>query len=109
MFHSVTLVKALKVIVERGVSRLDELGQRRAGEVAVLVVHCLDPRAVYREQLAAEQVQIAAQQHEPAEHLAEGMAVVAAEVSDGLEVRLQVTQQPDHLDVAVRFGLQSAT
>jgi len=32
------LVEPLKVIIELGVSEFDELGQRRAGEIAVLVV-----------------------------------------------------------------------
>jgi hypothetical protein len=51
---------------------------------------------------------LATEQHKFTEHLAEGVAVVAPEVSNGLEVRLQVPQQPDHLDVAVGFGLQPA-
>jgi hypothetical protein len=31
------------------------------------------------------------------EHMAEGISVVAPKVSDRLEVRLQMSQQPDHL------------
>jgi hypothetical protein len=49
---------------------------------------------------------LAAQQYEFTEDLTEGIAVVAPKISDGLEVRLQVSQQPDHLNIAVRFGLQ---
>jgi hypothetical protein len=63
-------------------------------------------RAVDGEQLAAEQVQLTAQQHELAEHGAEGLAVVTPEVSDRLEVGLQVPQQPDHLNVAVGLGFE---
>ena len=59
---------------------------------------------IHREQLSAKQVQLAAQQYKFAEHLAEGMAVVAPKVSDRLEVRLQVAQQPDHLDIAMGLG-----
>ena len=99
-------VEALEVVVELGVGELDELGQRRPREIAVLVVHRLDPRAVYRQQLAAEQVQLPAQQHELTEHRTEGLAVVAAEIGDGLEVGLQMPQQPDHLDVAVGLGFK---
>ncbi len=84
------------------------LRQRRAGEIAVLVVHRLDPGAVDREQFAAKQIQLTAEQHELAEDRAEGVAVVAAEVGDGLEVGLQVPQQPDHLDVAVGLGFEPA-
>src|ERR1700757_1353733 len=54
------------------------------------------------------QVQLAAQQDKFTKDLAEGVAVVASEVSNGLEVRLQVSQQPDHLDIAVGLGLQPA-
>src|SRR5262249_37450234 len=63
---------------------------------------------VHRQQLPAKQVQLATEQHKLTEHVAEGVAVVAPKVSNGLEVRLQVSQQPDHLDVAVSFGLQPA-
>ncbi len=58
--------------------------------------------------LATEQIQLLAQQHELTEHWAEGLAVIAAEISDGLEVGLQVTQQPDDLDIAVGLGFQAA-
>jgi hypothetical protein len=60
---------------------LDELRQGRAGEVAVFVVDRLDPGAIHREQFAAKQVHLPAEQHELAEHRAEGVAVVAAETA----------------------------
>jgi hypothetical protein len=94
-------------VVELGVSGFDELGQGRPHEIAVLVVDRLDPRAIHREQLPAKQVQLATEQHKFTEHLAEGVAVVAPEVGDRLEVRLQAPQQPDHLDVAVEFPASS--
>ena len=75
-------------------------------EVAVLVVDRLDPGAVDRQQLPAEQVELPAQQHEFAEHRLESCAVVAPEIGDGLEVRLQVPQQPDHFEVATGLRLQ---
>jgi DNA invertase Pin-like site-specific DNA recombinase len=49
---------------------------------------------------------LAAEQYKFMEDLAKSIAVVAPKVSDRLEVRLQVPQQPDHLDIAVGFGLQ---
>src|SRR6516164_2323997 len=64
------------------------------------------PTNSVRQQLPAKQVQLATEQNKFTEHLTEGVAVVAPEVSNGLEVRLQVPQQPDHLNVAVGFGLQ---
>ncbi len=69
------MVEPLQIVIELGVGKFDELGQGRAGEVAVLVVDRLDPGAVDRQQLPAEQIQLAAQQHELAEHRAEGIAV----------------------------------
>src|SRR3954462_13794389 len=52
-------------------------------------------------------IHLAAQQHELAEDRAEGLAVIAAEISDRLEVRLQMPQQPDYLDVAMGLGFQA--
>src|SRR3954467_2345377 len=86
----VALVEALQIVVELGVGPLDERGQRGPREVAVLVVDRLEPRAVDRQQLAPEQVEFPAQQHQRAKDLPEGMTVVAAEVGNGLEVGLEV-------------------
>src|ERR1700720_2216546 len=49
-----------------------------------------------------------AQDHELPENLFERGAIVAPEIGDGLEVRLQAPQQPDDLDVAMTFGLKTA-
>jgi hypothetical protein len=56
----------------------------------------------------AKQVQLLAQQHELTEHRAGSVAVIAAEVGNGLEVGLEVPQQPDHLDIGVRLGFEPA-
>src|SRR5205807_8776343 len=45
--------------------------------------------------------------HRP-ENLFERGAIVAAEIGDSLEIRLQAAQQPDDLDVAMTFGLKTA-
>src|SRR5271156_4938099 len=42
----------------------------------------------------------------PAEHRFEGAAIVASEVRDRLEVRLEAAHQPDDLDIALGFALQ---
>src|SRR6266478_3930729 len=47
-----------------------------------------------------------AQHDELAAHLANGRAVVLAEVGDGLEVGCELPGQPDHLDVALALSLQ---
>src|SRR5208337_422179 len=87
---------------------VDELRQRRASEVAVLVVDRLDPGAIHCQQFSAIQVQLTTEQHELTEDRAERVAIVGAEIGDGLEVGLQVSQQPDHLDVAVGLGFEAA-
>jgi hypothetical protein len=107
-FGCITLIETLKILVELGISELDELGQRGPGEVAVLVVDRLDAGSIHRQQLPTEEVQLAAQQHELAEGQAKGSAIVAPEISDRLEVRFQVPQQPDHFDVTVGLGFKAA-
>ena len=47
------------------------------------------------------------QQREFAKYRPESVAIVTTEVGNGLGVGFQIAQQPDHLDVARRFGFQS--
>ena len=102
----IALVEPLEVVLQPLVGGADERSQRRAGEVAILVVDRLDPGSVDRQQFAAEEVEPPAQQHELAEHRFEGAAIVAPEVGDRLEIRLEAPQQPDDLDIALGFPLQ---
>ena len=102
----VAMVEPFEVFVQPLVGCTDERAQRRAGEVAVLVVDRLDAGSVDRQQLAAVEVEPPAQQHELAEHRFEGAAVGASEVRDRLEVRLEAAHQPDDLDIALGFPLQ---
>src|SRR5580704_466730 len=48
-----------------------------------------------------------AQRDERAAHLTNGLAIVLAEIRDGLEIRRQLPGQPDHLDIALTFPLQA--
>ena len=102
----IALVEPLEVVFQPLVGAADELSQRRAGEVAILVVDRLDAGSVDRQQLAAVQVEASAQQYELAEHGAKRRAIVAPEIGDGLEVRFQSPQQPEDLDVAMTLRLQ---
>ena len=101
------MVKTLKVIVEPGVGTFDELGQRRAGEIAVLIVDRLDPCTIDGRQLPAKQVQLTAEQHELAQDRAESVAIIAPEIGNGFEVGFQMPQQPDHFDVPVGLGFET--
>jgi hypothetical protein len=48
-------------------------------KVAVFIVDRLDARAIHRQQLAPEKIELPAQQRELAEHGAEGGSIVAPE------------------------------
>ena len=48
----VALVEPFEIFVEPLVRRLDELLQRIAGEITVLVIHRFDPRSIHRQQFA---------------------------------------------------------
>src|SRR3954447_21398363 len=102
------MFEPLQVVLELGVGKTDELRQGGARKVTILVVDSLDPGAVDGEQLLTEQVQLAAQQDELAEYRAEGLMVDPAEIRYGLEVGLQMPQQPDHFDITVGLGFQAA-
>ena len=105
----VALVEALKIVIELGVSGVDELDQRRPREIGVsLLLTALIRVPSTASNSRPKQIQLTTEQHKLAEDLAESIAIVAPKVGDGLEVRLQVPQQPDHLDIAVGFGLQPA-
>jgi hypothetical protein len=99
------VIVSFEVVFQPLVGAADELSQRRAGEVAILVDR-LDAGSVDRQQLAAVQVETSAQQYELAEHGAKRRAIVAPEIGDGLEVRFQSPQQPEDLDVAMTLRLQ---
>ena len=96
-FLGVARVEPVQIIFQLLVDDRDEFSQRSRREVPVLVVDCLDARAVNGQQLAPEQIKPPAQDHELPENLLERGAIIAPEIGDGLEVRLQGSQQPDDL------------
>src|SRR3954464_1144368 len=106
-FLGIALVQPAQIIGQSLVGAFDVLAQRGPGESAVLVVDSLDPGAGYGQQFPAKQIELPAQQHELTEYRPEGRMVVAAEVGDRLEIRLQMPQQPDHLDVAMGLSLKT--
>ena len=57
----VASIQGLEITGQLLVGLLNKLGQRRLGEVAILVIHGLDARAVDGQELAAEQVELAAE------------------------------------------------
>ena len=101
----IALVEPLEVVFQPIVGAADDLSQRRAGEVAILVVDRLDAGSLDRQQLAAVQVEASAQQYE-LRNTARNAARLSPEIGDGLEVRFQSPQQPEDLDVAMTLRLQ---
>src|ERR1700692_4699069 len=77
------------------------------GEVPIPGVDGLALAVVNRNTRFAEQFETATQHHELATDLADGLAVVLAEVGYGLEVRHQASGQPNQFDVALALSLQA--
>ena len=67
----------------------------------------LELAAIDSNQMIAEKPQLLAQHDELTTHASNGLAVVFAEVGDGLEIRHQTPGQPHQLDIALRFALEA--
>src|ERR1700730_5674719 len=78
------------------------------GEVLVARVDSLEFGAVDRDTRHTQQIKLAAQRHKDTTDLTNSLAVVLAEVRNGLEVRRQLSRQPDQLDVALALTLKAA-
>src|SRR6202007_2471198 len=77
------------------------------GEVLVPSIDGLELRSIDGDACCNKQIKLAAQRDELATDLTDGLAIVLAEIRDGLEVRRQLSGQPDHLDIALAFPLQA--
>jgi hypothetical protein len=77
------------------------------GEVPIPRVDGLELAAVDRNARFAKQFKTAAKHHELTADLADGLAIVLAEVGYGLEVWYQAADQPNQLDVALAFPFQT--
>src|SRR5450756_1506155 len=78
-----------------------------ACEVPVTVVYRLELAAVDRHAGLREKAHRAAKRNKPGADLADGAAVVLAEVGDRLVIGSKPARQPHHLNVAPSFTLQS--
>ena len=67
----------------------------------------LELAAIDRNARLAEQLKASSQHHELAADLADGLAIVLAEIGYRLEVRHQTPGQPHQLDVALALPLQA--
>src|SRR3990170_551860 len=62
-----------------------------------------------RHQLAAEEVELAAEEGELTAYLADGLPVIAAEVGNGLMVGGEALEEPHEFQVTARFSFKQAT
>src|SRR6476619_8415365 len=78
------------------------------GEVLIARIDRLEFGTVDGDARHVQQIKLAAQRHEGTADLTNRLAVVLAEIRNGLEVRRQLPRQPDQLDVALAFALKAA-
>ena len=78
-----------------------------AREVPVAIVHRLELAAVDRHACCRQKTHLTAQFDEAGANLADGLAVVFAEVGDHLVIRHKSAEQPHHLDIAACLALQT--
>src|SRR4029077_15241928 len=78
------------------------------GEVLIARIDSLEFGTIDGNARLAQQIKLAAQRHEGTADLTNRLAVVLAEIRNGLEVRRQLPRQPDQLDVALAFALKAA-
>src|SRR5271169_6798336 len=85
---------------------------RKATSAAVMPTrsrgHLSRLRSIDGDARCNKQIKLAAQRDELATNLTNGLAIVLAEIRDGLEVRRQLPGQPDHLDIALALPLQAS-
>lgn len=73
-----------------------------AREVLVSIIDRLEPAAVDRD------ANLAAERDEPSADLADGAAVILAEIGDRLVIRNEALRQSHHFDVATGLALEPA-
>ena len=91
-----------------GVGPGDQILELVGIEVLVAGVDRRELAAVNGEQLAAEEIELAAEQGKLAVQSTDGFEVVLAEVGNGLEVGILFAGEPDDLDIAPAFGFEQA-
>src|SRR5262245_31029583 len=74
-------------------------------EVLVTVVHRLELAAVDRNPGLRQQTYGSAERNEPGAHLADGAAIIFAEIGYCLVIGNKPTRQPHHLDIAPGLAL----
>jgi hypothetical protein len=93
---------ALNVFVEL----LDGALELLLCDISLSSIDSFEFRAIDGHQVAAEEVELMAEEGEFPAHLANGLAVISAKVGDGLKVGCEAFDEPRDLQVAMRFSFQ---
>lgn len=104
---AVSAVKLAQIPLDRCVYFAELAAQLVPREGLRLGIQCIEPAAVYGDDLAVERMEAAAERHEGPADLADRGAVVLPEVGDRLEVLREPAGQPDQLEIAPTLTLQS--
>jgi hypothetical protein len=91
------LVNPLKTSLHLGLS-----------EVLVARIDSLEFGTIDGDARRAQQIKLTAQCHEGTTDLTNRLAVVLAEIRNGLEVRRQLSREPEQLDIALALTLKPA-
>lgn len=106
-FLTISGIQCAQVAIDAGLDLLHSPLKLGAGEVAVAVVDRLELAAIDGHKCFREQAKLLAQHHELPTDAADCLAVIFAEVSDGLEVRHQTPGQPHQLKVALSLTFET--
>ena len=103
----VSSIEILEVAVDAVLYRLHAVLQLGSGEVAVMVVDCLEFAAIDGHNRFRKHSKLLAHQDKLARDAADGRTVVFTEVGNCFEVRCQAACQPHQLNIALGFLLQA--
>ena len=104
--HLISAIQFVEITLNGLVDLTQLLAQLATRVILGFGIHCLEPATIYGDQVPVQQIDVATQHDELLADLADRRAVVLAEVSNRLEVRLQPARQPDEFQVATTLPLQ---
>ncbi len=78
------------------------------GEVLIARIDSLEFGTIDGDARLVQQIKLAAHRHEVTADLTNGLAIVLTEIRNGLEVRRQLSRQPDQLDITLAFALKAS-
>ena len=105
-FFCIGFVHLVQIAIDVLVQLADGVFELLLGEVAIAAVDCFELAAVDGDQVAAEEIEFAAEEGEFLADPTDGLPIVPAEIGDGFEVGCELLDEPHDFDVAVGFPFQ---